>query len=238
MGSGLPGLAMQDLSGGISESYFVDISGSFLFQSSLKDTIKKSTMIACGTYVNKQMLERVGTNTFGIIPNHAYAITDLKIVTKDNVDFKLIRIHNPHGNPSLDRYPGKIREIFSEETLESELKTEVDGESWILYEDFKEYFEFFYICNLTPNRLTGDIFSKGGNKLLLSAIKGKWMGGSRSREVNIDDFFKINPQYRMVLQESNEGDECSVLIGLSLKSRHDSVPVNNVRLGFLIISVS
>ncbi|XP_044003947.1 calpain-A-like [Aphidius gifuensis] len=237
LNAGFASIAMQDLSGGISERFFVENSASHLFKT-MQNTIKKSTMIACGSYSKKQMTARVGINTFAINPNHAYAITDIKIATKNNVDgeIKLIRICNPHGVVSLNPYPGKISEIFPKETIESELKIEVDGESWILYEDFIKYFDSVYICNLTPNRLIGDIYSiKSGNKLSLSAIKGKWMGGIESREVIKNDFLKINPQYRMVLKESNEGDECNILIGLSLKSRHDSVPVDDVPISLKII---
>ncbi|KAF7988246.1 hypothetical protein HCN44_007778 [Aphidius gifuensis] len=231
LSGGYSKIAMQDLSGCIPEYFVTQDSSNNLFEI-MQDAIKRSAMIGCGSISEQKMARGVGMSLFKLKPDHAYAITAVKKVIQknDNTEFKLIRICNPHGTKSSNPYPGKIDDI------KSQLLIEIDGESWILYEDFIEYFVYVDICNLTPNPLTDDLYGKNGKKKLsLSAIEGKWMGGIESKEIIVDDFFKINPQYRMVLKESDEGDKCSILIGLSLKRRHDFVAVDDTALNFNIL---
>ncbi|KAF7995243.1 hypothetical protein HCN44_004715 [Aphidius gifuensis] len=228
---GFSRISMQDFSGGISELVLVD--------DKLLDTFdfakKTPTMLSASTD------NKAHTTEFGLEIFHAYAITEVKEVTGININNKLIllRIYNPHGQSS-NRYFGNIKHIISKETIRSQLKIGVDGESWILYNDFIKHFEFLEICNLTPNLLIGDVYYRSNKvqiKLLLSEIKGKFMGGTNSKEITYN-FFKINPQYRVVLTKRDQGNaRCKILIGVSLKRRHDLEQVSETLIYFYIFSV-
>ncbi|XP_044003953.1 calpain-A-like [Aphidius gifuensis] len=213
-------ISMQDLSGGIGEEYLTESSSEKLFEI-IQDAKIRPTLIACGTSfkVTPEMSE------FGLMQRHQYAITDVKLVKKKNVDdeSKLIRIRNPHGKKIKVSHFGKIPDSFEKEIIKSKLKIEVDGEIWILYEDFIKLFEFVEICNLTPNRIINNIYAKKeGKKLSLSAIEGKWMGGINSREASVDVISKIYPKYSIVLTKPDYEDEkCNILIGLSIERRQD-----------------
>lgn len=225
---------MQDLSGCIPEYFITQDSSNNLFEI-MQNAIKRKAMIGSGSISKREMAYKVGMSLFNLKPSHAYAITSVKKVKRknDNTEYKLIRICNPHGSKSLNPHPGKIN------NMKSHLQIEMDGESWILYEDFIQYFVYVDICNLTPNPLTDDLYTRNEKKKLsLSAIEGKWMGGINSRNMIVDDVFKINPQYRMVLKKTDDSDEFSILIGLSLKRRHDFVAVDDTALKFNIIKVS
>ncbi|KAF7994392.1 hypothetical protein HCN44_003864 [Aphidius gifuensis] len=235
---GFSRISMQDLSGGISELYGVESTSNNLFNI-IQDAKYRSTMIS-GSTRDKDEFEKIfGTTVFNIEPSHSYAVTSVKIVTGDKTDgeFKLIRIRDPYSKAAVDLYHGNIKDLFTEATLASELNTEIDGESWILYEDFIKYFSYVHICNLTPNKIIGHVYSNTGKKLALSAIKGKFMGAVTLKQVLSDNFYKINPQYRMVLTESDEGkNKSTVLIGVSLKHRYDSEKFSTSFINFQIIS--
>ncbi|KAF7994406.1 hypothetical protein HCN44_003878 [Aphidius gifuensis] len=227
-------ISMQDLSGGIGEEYLTESSSEKLFEI-IQDAKIRPTLIACGTSfkVTPEMSE------FGLMQRHQYAITDVKLVKKKNVDdeSKLIRIRNPHGKKIKVSHFGKIPDSFEKEIIKSKLKIEVDGEIWILYEDFIKLFEFVEICNLTPNRIINNIYAKKeGKKLSLSAIEGKWMGGINSREASVDVISKIYPKYSIVLTKPDYEDEkCNILIGLSIERRQDLEEVKKTQIYFKII---
>ncbi|XP_044003949.1 calpain-A-like [Aphidius gifuensis] len=231
---GFSRISMQDLSGGISETYIVKATSKILFKI-IQDAKDRSTMISCGTRNENKFKKLFGKSVFNIGPGHSYAVTSVKIVKGDKAgiigEFRLIRIRDPYGEKSVDLHHGNIKDLFTEATLASKLDTEIDEESWILYDDFVKYFSYVEICNLTPNQITNHVYSNTGKKLALSAIEGKFMGAVTSEQVAYNDFFTINPQYRMVLTKSDE-----VLIGVSLKRRHDVEKISISRIFFEIIS--
>ncbi|KAF7995201.1 hypothetical protein HCN44_004673 [Aphidius gifuensis] len=234
--AGFSRLSMQDLSGGISETYVVKSTSNSLFEI-IQDAKDRSTMISCST-VNEKKFR---TSVFNLDPGHSYAVTSVKILTGDKTNntsgFKLIRIRNPYGIISVDLYHGVIKDLFTEATLASKLDIEMIGESWILYDDFIKYFSCVEICNLTPNQITGITSSNTGKKLALSAVEGKFMGAVTTKQVVANDFYNINPQYRMVLTKTDEGKKiCTVLIGVSLKRRHDLEKVSINSIYFRMIS--
>ncbi|KAF7994403.1 hypothetical protein HCN44_003875 [Aphidius gifuensis] len=235
--AGFSRISMQDLSGGISELYAVQSSSKTLFET-IKKAIEKNqfSMISCATIDEEKMNKIVGS-IYNLDPGHYYAITGIQIITlkNDNKQLKLIRIRNPYGEESSNFLPSKIND---DESIKPKLKIQVDGESWILYEDFIKYFDLIEICNLTPSSIiTDNIFSEdGATKLSLSTAEGKLMGGMNSKEVDDDDFYAINPQYRMVIRDEGMDDTYSTLIGISLKRRHDSVPVDDTSICFSMIT--
>ncbi|XP_044001581.1 calpain-A-like [Aphidius gifuensis] len=240
--------AMQDLSGCIPEFYFVEMKHETLFEI-IYDAKSRQTMIGCGTYDEETWKKMKRENSLKISLKHAYAITAVKIVKEetDASEFKLIRIQDPHGVKASICYSDKIKKIytksnkFDQVTMESELPIQVDGESWILYEDFIYHFGRVDICNLTPNSIVGDIYTKSGSKKLsLSAKKGIFMGGTLSKVVEDDDLFVMKPQYRIVLTEPDEGREndsiCSILINLSLKNQRDYENSMDIELEIYVLA--
>ncbi|XP_044019682.1 calpain-A-like [Aphidius gifuensis] len=236
---GFSKISMPDLSGCISETYVIKSTSNELFKI-IQNAKDRSTMISCST-VNQEEFQKFKTPVLRLLPHHSYAITAVKTVTIDKIDgeFKLIRIRNPQGRVSKHLYHGNIKYFFNQATLESKLDTEIDGESWILYDDFIKYFSYVEICNLTPNQITNHVYSNTGKKLALSAIEGKFIGAVTPKQIVSNNFYKINPQYRMVLTKSDEGKNTStVLIGISLKRRHDLEKISTSLIYFEMISVS
>ncbi|XP_044019244.1 calpain-A-like [Aphidius gifuensis] len=245
---GFASIAMQDLSGCIPEVYIVAREYKTLFEIIYNAKIRQ-TMISCGSYNEETLKKKNKKNSLNIVLGHYYAITAVKIIKKktDDREFKLIRINNPHGSKVSIRYPRKIKKIYTEfneinrVAMKSELQIQVDGESWILYEDFIDYFETVEICNLTPNSVIGDIYTVTTNKKLsLSAKEGIFMGGTSSKVVKVNDVLTMKPQYRIVLTEPDEGQEndntCSILISLSLKYQRDLENFISTKLDITILS--
>lgn len=241
---------MQDLSGCISDVYIVGKEYKTLFEIIYNANIRQ-TMISCGSYNDEIMKKLRRKNYLKIDLGHYYAITAVKIIKKntDDHEFKLIRLNNPHGSKVSIRYSDEIEKIYTESDkidralMKSELPIQVDGESWILYKDFIDYFETVEICNLTPNSISGDIYTKTNNKKLsLAAEEGLFMGGISSKVVALDDLLTIKPQYRIVITEADEGQEdqktSSIFISLSLKYQRDLEYFIHTKIGITILSVS
>lgn len=230
---------MRDFTGGIVETCVVEKTSHYLF-TIFRDLIVKSSMMSCTTI--KQTNNKDEIINFGLMPSHAYAITGVKIIKGKYLDkeFKLIRIRNPHGQDIENPYHGFIRNVIPEESINSELKIKVPGESWILFDDFVKFFEFIDICNLTPNPIIGDVYDKDAQKKLsLSTINGKWMGGINIKEAKYDDMFEFFPQYRILTTNPDEGKKtCDVLIGLTIKDRQDALPAGKTPFFFQIMKVS
>ncbi|XP_044003945.1 calpain-A-like [Aphidius gifuensis] len=113
---GFSAISMQDLSGGISETHPVGLGPPNILFEIIYHAKTRLTMIGAATN------NETDTSQFGLLLGHSYVITGVKKVTGINVnhEFKLLHIYNPHGESS-ERYFGEIGNLFSEETIRSQL---------------------------------------------------------------------------------------------------------------------
>jgi hypothetical protein len=132
--------------------------------------------------------------------------------------------------------------ISEDQKEELGLNFDADGEFWMSFKDFQSHFDRLEICNLNPDSLAEDELTEGRNKKWeMSVFEGEWVrgvtaGGCR----NFLDTFFHNPQYRVVLEEVDEGDEedkCTVIIALMQKNRRQmrrSGGIDLLTIGFAI----
>jgi calpain len=56
---------------------------------------------------------------------------------------------------------------------------EADGEFWMSYKDFTQYFDRLEICNLSPDSLDEDeLEAEGKKKWNMSVFEGAWVRGA------------------------------------------------------------
>ncbi|XP_076262784.1 calpain-A-like [Rhynchophorus ferrugineus] len=202
---GDPGVAMEDLTGGISEQFCLANAPSNLFnilyQSSIRESLLTASIYGDG---------REKITPLGLVKKHAYSITKVHVVEHTSLPKKaqLLRIKNPWANkmewkgPWSDRSP-QWNAISSSEKQELGLVFENDGEFWISFEDFQEQFTAVNICHITLESLFGHEC------------------GAHWYKNKFEDSFKNKKKFVVTLSQPDEGDpesKCSLIVALVPKS--------------------
>ncbi len=135
--------------------------------------------------------------------------------------FPLIRIRNPWGNDTEWKgawSDGSLEWKFipEDEKHRLGLTFEEDGEFYMSQKDFLEQFDLLEMCNLGPEALEEDANIRWSEaRFSGSWVLGRTAGGCR----NFIDTFATNPQFRVVLVDSDddEDDLCTCVISLMQK---------------------
>jgi len=135
---GLIGSSMEDLSGGVAESYH-DKSNPAPFKVMLK-AYKQRSMIGALIWTREgEGMEQI--NEIGLAGGHAYSVTKVLEFEVDDQKHQLVRIRNPWGNEiewkgawSDDSEEWKA--LPDTKKFEIGLQKEDDGEFFMAYQDF------------------------------------------------------------------------------------------------------
>ncbi|XP_049818414.1 calpain-A-like isoform X3 [Aethina tumida] len=238
--------AMEDFTGGVTEMYEMDASPPNLFKIILK-AHERSSLMGCSIEPDPNVLE--ARTPEGLIRGHAYSITRVQYVdiSTPNVTGKipLLRLRNPWGNE--DEWNGawsdgspEWRYISESEKESIGLTFDSDGEFWMSFKDFQQYFSRLEICNLNPDSLTEEELREGNKKQWeMSVFEGEWVRGvSAGGCRNFLETFWHNPQYRITLTEEDEGEEdtCTLIVALMQKNRRSirNTGAEELTIGFAI----
>uniref|UniRef100_A0A182P1C9 Calpain n=1 Tax=Anopheles epiroticus TaxID=199890 RepID=A0A182P1C9_9DIPT len=243
--------AMEDFTGGVAEMYDLkDQTPPNLFEI-IEKGFKRNSMFGCSIEADPHVLE--AETPEGLIRGHAYSITKIQLVDIETPGrsgkIPLIRLRNPWGNeaewngPWSDKSP-EWRYIPDEQKQELGLNFDHDGEFWMSYRDFTRYFDRMEICNLSPDSLSDDEFTRGKIRWEMSMFEGEWAVGSTAGGCrNYLDTFWHNPQYVIRLEDPDEDDEegnCTVIIALLQKNRRSrrNMGVECLTIGFAVYRVT
>ncbi|XP_070491582.1 calpain-A-like [Chironomus tepperi] len=247
--NGLTNDALEDFTGGLTERYDLKKAPSNLY-CILQRRVQRDSMMACS--INNTNRVREEQTPEGLVRGHVYSITKVQYVdivtpnTKGKIP--LLRLRNPWGNHIewngqwSDRSP-QWRYIPDHAKKQIGLTFEHDGEFWMSYADFLQYFDNLYICNLSPDSFEDDhneshTVNKHWN---INVFEGEWIpkitaGGCS----NSMDTFHLNPQYVMKLDKSDDDDKCTVIISLMQKYRRmkRSQGLDFMQIGFEVYRIS
>ena len=152
---------------------------------------ERCSLKGCSLEPDPRVLE--AKTEVGLIRGHAYSITKVvkaKIETpRVSGQIPLIRIRNPWGNeaewngawsdgsPEWQYIPDDEKQLLG-------INFDQDGEFWMSYKDFMNYFDQVEICNLTPDSLesAGDFSDRP--KWMVSTFEGK----SSIEKTNVSGF--------------------------------------------------
>ncbi|XP_004578605.2 calpain-9 isoform X2 [Ochotona princeps] len=185
--------AMEDFTGGVAEN-FLTRDAPENFYEILEKALKRGSLLGC-SIDTRNAAESEARTPFGLIRGHAYTVTGIDQVNFRGQKVELIRVRNPWGH------------------------VEWNG-SWsdrMAFEDFKTHFDKVEICNLTPDALEEDAL----HKWEVIVHQGSWVRGSTAGGCrNFLDTFWTNPQIKLSLTETDEGqEECTFLVALMQKDR-------------------
>uniref|UniRef100_A0A5F9DW49 Calpain 9 n=1 Tax=Oryctolagus cuniculus TaxID=9986 RepID=A0A5F9DW49_RABIT len=185
--------AMEDFTGGVAENFLTKEAPENFYEI-LEKALKRGSLMGC-SIDTRNATESEARTPFGLIKGHAYTITGIDQVNFRGQKVELIRVRNPWGH------------------------VEWNG-SWsdrMAFKDFKVHFDKVEICNLTPDALEEDAL----HKWEVIVHQGSWVRGSTAGGCrNFLDTFWTNPQIRLSLTETDEGqEECTFLVALMQKDR-------------------
>lgn len=203
---GYPAEAMIDFTGGVLERYGLNNPPSDLFNIILKASERDSLITTC---IMKDSSSR------GLIGHHAYSITKAQLIdigtnAEGNL-IKMLRIRNPWANHIEwnGAYGDKSPEwklVPKNELKKLNLKIQDDGEFWMKFEDFLNYFYGVELCHVSPNALDLQGSRKKWNE---SVHEGKW-GFSQNIIVELKD-----------VDEHDNDDLCTFIVCLTQKNRRE-----------------
>jgi calpain len=228
--------ALVDFSGGCSEHYDLKDAPADIYNIMLK-AYDRSSLMACSLEPDPRMTE--AKTSCGLVRGHAYSLTKVvrvKIDTgmKSGV-FPLVRIRNPWGNEAewkgaWSDGSAEWQYVPDDEKESHGIVFDDDGEFFMSKEDFLKYFDTLEICNLTPDSLDETEYEAGKVGWHETHFVGSWLAGSTAGGCrNFIDTFANNPQYKIILEDSDddEDDLCTCVIALMQKGSRKKKVMSN-----------
>ncbi|XP_031597197.1 calpain-9 [Oreochromis aureus] len=210
--------AMEDFTGGVGEMYETKAAPGDLFNI-MKKALDRGSMMGCSIDISSSAESEAKTST-GLVKGHAYSITGVEEVNARGQKVKLVRIRNPWGQVEWNgAWSDNSREwnyVDSAEKTRILQNSADDGEFWMEFEDFKRNYDKVEICNMSPDSLTEDT----KHQWAVNVFEGNWIRGSTAGGCrNYIDTFWTNPQFKLLLNDADGDNTCSVVIALMQKNR-------------------
>ena len=210
LNGGLIGSSMEDLSGGVAESYH-DKRSPAPFKVMLRAFQKKSMMGALIWLRQGEEMEEI--SGFGLAGGHAYSVTKVVEFEANGKKHQLVRIRNPWGNKVewngawSDKSP-EWNALPDIQKNEIGLLIEDNGEFFMTYQDFIKHFDGIDICHVSMDSFDEDNIGWHRQEVHGSWLKGTSDGGFQ----NIHE----NPQYLVELKDTDADSDniCTCLISL------------------------
>ncbi|XP_043367650.1 calpain-8-like [Dermochelys coriacea] len=214
-GSSIEGF--EDFTGGIAESYDLRKAPPNLYQI-IQKALQAGSLLGCSIDITSAA-ETEAITSKKLVKGHAYSLTGAEEVNYRGQPEKLVRIRNPWGEvewtgawsdnaPEWNYIDPKQKQALD--------KQADDGEFWMAFSDFQRQFIRLEICNLTPDALTSDKVHKWS----LTLFNGQWRRGSTAGGCqNYPVTYWTNPQFKIKLDEPDDDEGSTVLVGLMQKNR-------------------
>jgi len=216
---GQTGEALEDFTGGLSESYNLQKPPENLFKI-MQKAIQRCSLMGCSIAAKPNEIEAKGN--MGLVKGHAYTVTGVHVVNYRGRPTELVRVRNPWGNER--EWTGdwgdksyQWRELSDSDKRSMGLTFEDDGEFWMSFRDFISNFTTLEICML------GGDSAVDSNQVAFNSRteQGSWSSASAGGCRNFINTFASNPQYLVKLEDADddEDDLCTVVVALMQKDR-------------------
>ena len=242
---GVPADALNDLTGGISETINCDEAWKcrITLQKVYRqlDTALSRGSVVCVTIndLSKEGLEK------GLHDHHAYSLLECYYVPQhvaipEKYKREVVKVRNPLGKVGVEKKKTEWTDRWSDDdAIWSKIPQEVkkameyenknDGEFWMEFDDLLYYFNELTICRMIKTDPDG-----GDNCWHLVQKYSSWIPGSTAGGME-DDTFYTNPQFQFQIE--HEHDE-TVQIVLEQPDTRSDQGKKNMSIGFAIFKVA
>ncbi|XP_066510714.1 calpain-2 catalytic subunit-like [Hoplias malabaricus] len=204
----------EDFTGGIVEHYYLSQAPLSLFNV-IKQALGRGSLLSTSIHGTAHETEVVTQEQ--LVKRHAYSIIGAEEIQVGGDRVQLLHLRNPWG---YKQWTGALSDKSREwnqvlpQVKAKLLRCADEGEFWMAYSDFKQWYAVVEICNLIPDSLS-------------SGRLGLW------DLWQFEATFKSNQQFVINLDSSRQRDMySSILVGLMKKDVHKNKPygqdLNNI----------
>jgi len=243
--SGFTTKALQDLTGGIVQSFSLTSQDRLLTYQVLNSAVPRSTLLIASINMDKHDSKRQLRLRNGLVTRHAYSVTGLARVRGQLGDTHLVRLRNPWGR-------GEWNGPWSERSWEWDSLSERDkellsvrvrneGEFWMSFDDFAKQFSHLDLVHIGPDDWMSEpaLHSKKPWRAVLA--RRRWRGGyNAGGGPNHMDTTAMNPQFHIQIPRSGAA-KCHVVV--SVTQQYETNVVSNKKkrtlhhIGFAVYEV-
>ncbi|XP_072398094.1 calpain-9-like isoform X1 [Diabrotica undecimpunctata] len=210
--------ALQDLTGGIVQSFGLSHQDRFLTFQVLNSAVPRSSLLIATITQEKEPKRQLRLRN-GLITQHAYSITGLARVRGVNGEVPLVRLRNPWAK-------GEWTGPWSERSWEWDglsnrdqdllsIKVTNEGEFWMSFEDFSRHFTQLDLVHIGPDdwMMEGSLHSKQPWRAVLA--RRRWRAGYNAGggPSNVDTT-AMNPQFHVQIPRTSS-NKCHVVVSIT-----------------------
>jgi len=237
--------ALQDLTGGIVQSFSLTSQDRLLTYQVLNSAVPRSTLLIASINMDKHDSKRQLRLRNGLVTRHAYSVTGLARVRGQLGDTHLVRLRNPWGR-------GEWNGPWSERSWEWDSLSERDkellsvrvrneGEFWMSFDDFAKQFSHLDLVHIGPDDWMSEpaLHSKKPWRAVLA--RRRWRSGyNAGGGPNYMETTAMNPQFHIQIPRSGAA-KCHVVV--SVTQQYETNVTNNKKkrtlhhIGFAVYEV-
>ncbi|VVC41431.1 Hypothetical protein CINCED_3A010990 [Cinara cedri] len=208
--------ALQDLTGGIVQSFGLSNQDRFLTYQVLNSAVPRSSLLI-STITLKENKRQLRLRN-GLMTQHAYSVTGLARVRGPLGDTPLVRLRNPWGEGEWtgpwserswewDGLSHRDKELLS-------VRVRNDGEFWMSFEDFARHFTQLDIVHVSPDDWMTEpaLHSKQPWRAVLA--RRRWRSGyNAGGGPGYPETTAMNPQFHIGIPRTS-GNKCHVVVSV------------------------
>ncbi|XP_023706060.1 calpain-1 catalytic subunit [Cryptotermes secundus] len=235
--------ALQDLTGGIVQSFGLGNQDRYLTFQVLNSAVPRSSLLVASINHEKDNKRQLRLRN-GLITQHAYSVTGLARVRGPLGETPLVRLRNPWGcgewtgpwserSWEWDGLSDRDKELLS-------VRVRNDGEFWMSFEDFARHFTHLDLVHVGPDDWMSEpaLHSKQPWRAVLA--RRRWRSGyNAGGGPSYTDTTAMNPQFHIQIPRTNS-NKCHVVV--SVTQFYDTLPETRKKkplfaIGFAVYEV-
>ncbi|XP_060523327.1 calpain-9-like isoform X2 [Cylas formicarius] len=218
LASGSTTKALQDLTGGIVQSFGLTHQDRFLTFQVLNSAVPRSSLLIATITQEKDNKRQLRLRN-GLITQHAYSVTGLARVRGSTGETPLVRLRNPWARGEwTGPWSERSWEWDGLSTRDKELlsvRVANDGEFWMSFEDFARHFTQLDLVHIGPDdwMMEGALHSKQPWRAVLA--RRRWRAGyNAGGGPSYTDTTSMNPQFHVQIPRTSS-NKCHVVVSVT-----------------------
>ncbi|XP_056640936.1 calpain-9-like isoform X2 [Diorhabda sublineata] len=210
--------ALQDLTGGIVQSFGLSHQDRFLTFQVLNSAVPRSSLLIATITQEKENKRQLRLRN-GLITQHAYSVTGLARVRGVNGEVPLVRLRNPWAKGEWtgpwserswewDGLSNRDKELLS-------IRVTNEGEFWMSFEDFSRHFTQLDLVHIGPDdwMMEGALHSKQPWRAVLA--RRRWRAGyNAGGGPSYIETTAMNPQFHVQIPRTSS-NKCHVVVSIT-----------------------
>ncbi|KAI5754596.1 hypothetical protein M8J77_009837 [Diaphorina citri] len=210
--------ALQDLTGGIVQSFALTNQDRYLTFQVLNSAVPRSSLLISSIKLEKEQKRQLRLRN-GLITQHAYSVTGLARVRGPLGETPLVRLRNPWARGEWtgpwserswewDGLSERDKELLS-------IRVSNDGEFWMSFEDFAKHFTHLDLVHVGPDDWMAEPALQSKQPWRAVLARRRWRTGyNAGGGPNFVETTSVNPQFHIQIPRSSN-NKCHVVVSVT-----------------------